>query len=73
MLKNDTLLDEEVAEAQRASIWSPLNKLRYLFRHALLRDAAYSMQLLAHRRQLHTVAAEALESLYRERIAIPLP
>lgn len=35
--------------------------LRYDFHHALLRDAAYDMQLLAHRRTLHLRAAEALQ------------
>jgi adenylate cyclase len=37
---------------------------RYDFYHALLRDAAYDVQLLAHRRGLHRRAAEALEAMY---------
>jgi class 3 adenylate cyclase/tetratricopeptide (TPR) repeat protein len=36
----------------------------YDFHHALLRDAAYDVQLLAHRRGLHRRAAEALEAMY---------
>jgi predicted ATPase/class 3 adenylate cyclase len=64
MLKDDPTLDEKVAEAERAAIWSPLKELRYLFRHSLLRDAAYSMQLQVHRRELHALALKALESLY---------
>jgi tetratricopeptide (TPR) repeat protein len=53
-----------VAAAEQESIWAALAELRYLFKHALLRDAAYEMQLQAHRRGLHQLAAEALERLY---------
>jgi class 3 adenylate cyclase/tetratricopeptide (TPR) repeat protein len=34
------------------------------FHHSLLRDAAYDVQLLAHRRQLHHRAAGALQEMY---------
>ena len=37
---------------------------QYDFHHALLRDAAYDVQLLAHRRGLHRRAAEALQATY---------
>ncbi len=62
-----------MAEAERAAIWSPLRQLRYLFRHALLRDAAYSMQLQAHRRELHALALDALESLYAAELNFHYP
>jgi predicted ATPase len=55
---------EKVAQAEHLAIWSAVNELRYLFRHALLRDAAYRMQVHARRRSLHGVAVEALEVLY---------
>ena len=35
----------------------------YLFRHALLRDAAYQLQLPGDRARLHAVAFEAIEEL----------
>jgi tetratricopeptide (TPR) repeat protein len=57
-------LIELVAEAEQRSIWGALAELRYLFKHALLRDAAYGMQLQAHRRSLHQSAAAALERLH---------
>ena len=49
MLHGDPGLRGKVAQAEEMSIWSPLNELRYLFKQALLRDAAYSMQLRARR------------------------
>ena len=42
-------------------------ELEYLFRHALVQDAAYGSLLKQDRRTLHRLAAEALLSLYPER------
>ncbi|HEX8992755.1 MAG TPA: AAA family ATPase, partial [Anaerolineales bacterium] len=73
MLNDEATVDYRVSEAERASVWSPLNELRYLFRHALLRDAAYTMQLQAQRRRLHAMAVEALEGLYPKELAFHYP
>ncbi len=54
----------QVLAAEQEAIWAALTELRYLFKHLLLRDAAYEMQLKARRRELHRLAAEALERLY---------
>ncbi|HMA33727.1 MAG TPA: tetratricopeptide repeat protein [Chloroflexia bacterium] len=40
--------------------------LAYLFRHALVQDAAYSSLLRADRRRLHGIVATTLEPLYEE-------
>ena len=45
----------------------------YLFRHALLRDAAYQLQLPGDRARLHAQAFEALERLAGGRAPAPLP
>jgi tetratricopeptide (TPR) repeat protein len=42
-------------------------ELEYLFRHALVQDAAYSSLLKQDRRALHRLAADTLISLYPER------
>ena len=42
-------------------------ELEYLFRHALVQDAAYGSLLKADRKRLHRSAGEALEQLYAER------
>jgi len=42
-------------------------ELEYLFRHALVQDAAYSSLLKQDRRALHKLAAESLLTLYPER------
>jgi tetratricopeptide (TPR) repeat protein len=42
-------------------------ELEYLFRHALVQEAAYSSLLKQDRRTLHRVAAETIQALYPER------
>ena len=57
-----------MAHAEEDAIWQAINQVRYLFKHALLRDAAYEMQLRARRRELHQLAAQALEQLFPQEI-----
>jgi tetratricopeptide (TPR) repeat protein len=64
MLREDSQVYRHVEEAARASIWAPLDEVRYLFSHGLLRDAAYEMQMQARRRELHALAVHALEAMY---------
>ena len=64
MLQNRDGLTQQIAAAEKAAVWSALSELNYLFRHALLRDAAYEMQLEARRRELHRLAGEAIEQQY---------
>ena len=64
ILVQDLSLRDEIIEAENASVWFPLSEMRYIFKHSLMRDVAYNMQLEARRRELHTVALEAFESIY---------
>lgn len=66
MLRDDETLTDNVKRAESARIWTSITEFRYLFRHALLRDAAYQMQMRARLRSLHQLAAEAMEQVYRE-------
>ena len=53
------------ARALRVSIHPAMHaEQAYVFRHALVRDAAYQLQLPGARAQLHALAADALEALY---------
>lgn len=58
------VLKEQVKTAEKAQIWQAMNELRYIFRHSLLREAVYDMQLRTRLRELHRLIAEAIESLY---------
>ena len=44
-------------------IWQPAGGRLHMFRHALLRDAAYSMQLGSRLAELHALAAGAIRTL----------
>jgi len=65
MLRADRNFSIHMAQAENADIWTALTEIEYIFRHALLRDAAYSMQLQARQRELHRLAAAAMETVYR--------
>ncbi len=60
----DNVLREQVDTAEKWQIWHAMNELRYIFRHSLLREAAYDMQLSSRLRELHQSIAEAIERLY---------
>lgn len=62
-------LYRQLAEAEQQAIWSALTAIRYLFRHTLMRDAAYQLQLLQRRRALHSLAITALESIFADDLA----
>lgn len=62
VLRADVLPDVKIAEQEQ--IWAALSELRYIFRHTLLRDAAYEMQLRTRLRELHRLAAAAYEALH---------
>lgn len=64
MLRGERELLTKIKEAEEAQIWVALNELRYLFRHTLMRDAAYDMQMPARLRELHRLAAEAMKQIY---------
>ena len=64
MLRGDVDLPKKITHAEHVDIWTPLDQIRYIFRHALLRDAAYSMQLITRQRELHALAVSAMEMLY---------
>ncbi|MBN1889082.1 MAG: tetratricopeptide repeat protein [Thermoflexales bacterium] len=72
MLESDIL--PEVQAAAQAQIWSEVTYLmRYLFKHILMRDAVYDMQLHRHLCELHRRAAEAIETMYTGNDALLKP
>ena len=59
------LLTEQIKSAEKGQIWQAMNELRYIFRHSLLREAVYEMQLGARVRELHHFIALAIEKIYQ--------
>jgi len=52
----------QIGEIQQ--IWGALTKISYIFKHALIRDAVYNMQLKLRLRTLHRLAGITIENLY---------
>jgi predicted ATPase len=64
MLAENAGMTSMLQKGEQATIWSALSQLRYIFRHTLLRDAAYRMQLRSRRQELHRLAVQALTELF---------
>ncbi len=61
-------LDYFLKKGLDESIWEVLSELVYIFKHALIREAVYEMQLKKTLRKLHLIAAETIEDVYRKKI-----
>lgn len=64
----NSVLSEQIKTAERGQIWQAMNELRYIFKHSLLREAVYDMQLRAHLRDLHRLIGEAIERVYKDNL-----
>ena len=62
------LLKEQIKHAEQGQIWHAMNELRYIFKHSLLREAVYGMQLRTRLQQLHLLIAEAIERIYADNL-----
>jgi tetratricopeptide (TPR) repeat protein/class 3 adenylate cyclase len=60
------VLREQISTAEKGQIWHAMTELRYIFRHTLLREAIYDMQLKTKLRELHAMIAQAIEKVYIE-------
>lgn len=66
MLKHSEQIHQNLETATEESIWVVITQIRYLFRHMLLRDAAYNMQVQSQLKTLHHRAASAYETIYAQ-------
>lgn len=61
---NELIIHSQLHEGEKEHIWNPLGKIKYLFNHNLLREAAYDMQLFRQLKKQHLLAAQIMEILY---------
>jgi len=64
MLRDDANLPYKVQRAEEEMIWQALSEMRYIFRHTMMRDAAYDMQLQARLRDMHALAGQVMAQVY---------
>ncbi len=66
MLQEDGRLMDKVRQAETEAIWNARTEVEYLFRHALMSDAAYNIQLYEQLKHWHAQAAIAIETIYSD-------
>ncbi|MFO8061659.1 MAG: tetratricopeptide repeat protein [bacterium] len=64
MLKSSTI-DSYLKAGNTERIWDPLTEIQYIFKHALIREAVYKMQMNKRLKQLHLTAGNIIEEYYR--------
>lgn len=67
-IDNQILLKKQIHHAERVQIWQAINEYRYNFKHSLLREAIYEMQLHTRLKELHRLIASAMEKLYSDNL-----
>lgn len=55
---------EKYIEIEKQQIWLLLKQLKYIFKHVLIQEAIYEMQLKKKLRKLHLLCAQAIEKCY---------
>ncbi len=63
-----TNLSSQLKDGIKERIWESISEIRYLFHHALIREAVYEMQLKGQLRELHRLAAETIEVVYQSNL-----
>ncbi len=66
---SNTTISEQITAAERGQIWQAMNEIKYIFRHALLREAVYEMQLRTQLRKLHLIISESIEKIYEDNLS----
>lgn len=63
-----TLFNEQILIAEENQIWRAMNEMRYIFKHSLLREAVYDMQLRSRLKEIHYLIGEAIEKIYSDKL-----
>ncbi|TYB99129.1 MAG: tetratricopeptide repeat protein [Kosmotoga sp.] len=58
----------EAKKIEKKNIWQPISEIRYIFKHTLIRETAYKMQMKDRLKRLHELAAKTLENLYSDNL-----
>ncbi|MBK8031026.1 MAG: tetratricopeptide repeat protein [Chloroflexi bacterium] len=72
-MSSESDVREKVKQAADEAIWVAQSETHFIFRHALLRDAAYSMQLQERLRELHARAGAAIEHVHADNMIVKAP
>ncbi len=57
-------IEARLSEGENQLLWNVLSEIKYIFKHSLIRESIYGMQLKERLRKLHRLAGEAMEVLH---------
>jgi tetratricopeptide (TPR) repeat protein/class 3 adenylate cyclase len=69
-LKEINILNE-LETGKNDKLWENLTELKYIFKHALIRETVYEIQLKETLRKLHDLAGNIIEDIYSDNIKEP--
>ena len=67
MLKDESDIEKKIKIAEEENIWIKLSEHKYIFKHVLLQDSIYNLQMKSKLNTLHLIAAESIEHLYMQK------
>ncbi|MGE3062534.1 MAG: hypothetical protein AB7T10_02750 [bacterium] len=67
MLKNKSIKGE-LNNREYSTLIAPINEINYIFRHAIIRESLYQLQMKEKIGNMHILAGECMESLYKRKI-----
>jgi tetratricopeptide (TPR) repeat protein/class 3 adenylate cyclase len=70
ILKDISNLKLKIKAAEKKQVWTLINEIKCVYRHALLRDVVYNMQMGAKLREIHLLAANSIMSLSGKNITL---
>ena len=65
IIKVEEQFNKQLKDGTQEQIWEDLNEIKYIFKHALIRDTIYGAQLKKNLRDLHRLAGNVIEDLYK--------
>ena len=66
--KDKQIFNKQIKSAEKVQIWKAINELKYIFKHSLLRETVYDMQLSSRLKLIHGYIGQAIELLYENEI-----
>ncbi|MCD4818188.1 MAG: tetratricopeptide repeat protein [Candidatus Cloacimonetes bacterium] len=68
MLKK-TSIQKYLKDGENEAIWDSINEIKYIFKHAILRETVYEMQLKKQLRKLHKLAGDTIVEVFSDEIS----
>jgi len=65
---SDRPVEKMILKGIEEDIWTSMSELKYIFKHAIIRDTVYNMQLKRILRELHRLAGETIEKLFKNNL-----